>query len=94
MILVVAFLAIGAALLFMLWPMIRHLEPPAEGGPVAPDRARQSALLAIEEIELDHASGRLSSIQAQARRAEAMLHADLVLQEGRQMTAEEAEDHR
>lgn len=94
MILTVAFLALGASLLFMLWPLIRHMEPPAEDGLLAPDHARQRALLAIEEIELDQASGRLSSTEAQARHAEARLRAERVLNEVSKAVPNEGQDHR
>lgn len=93
MIVPVAFLALGAALLFMVWPLIRHKEPTAEGGSPAHDLARQAALLAIEEVELDLASGRLSSVQAQARHTEARLQAERILTEAK-MAPNEAEDHR
>lgn len=93
MILPVAFLALGASLLFMLWPLIRHMEPPTEGGLSASDQARQRALLSIEEIELDQASGRLSSTQAQARHAEARLYAERVLNEISKTAPDEAQDN-
>ena len=91
MILVVAFSALGVAALFMLWPLIRHLQPPVEGGSSSHDRDREGALLAIEEIELDLASGRLSSTQAEARHAEARLHAERVLNEGSKIAADQPE---
>lgn len=91
MILVVAFSAIVAAALFILWPLIRHLQPPADGGSSSHDQDREGALLAIEEIELDLASGRLSSAQAEARHAEARLHAERVLNEGSEMAADRPE---
>jgi len=93
-ILPVAFLALGASLLFMLWPLIKHSEPPTEGGFLAGDQARHRALLAIEEIELDQASGRLSSTEAQARHAEARLRAERVLSEVSKAAPNEGQDHR
>ena len=94
MIILVAFFALGVALLFMLWPLIRHLEPPTANESSAQDGERQGALLAIEEIELDLASGRLSPAQAEARHAEAMLHAEHVLNEGAKSASDLAEDRR
>lgn len=90
----VAFFALGVALLFMLWPLIRHLEPPTDGESSAQDGDRQRALLAIEEIELDLASGRLSSAQAEARHTEAQLHAERVLTEGAKIASDQAENSR
>lgn len=94
MILVVAFLALGVSALFMLWPLIRHLEPPTNGRTSASGHDREGALLAIEEIELDLASGRLSSAQAEMQYGEARLHAERVLNEGLKVAADQAEDRR
>lgn len=94
MILIAAFLAVGAAALFMLWPLIRHLEPPTDGGSSTHDQDREGALLAIEEIELDVASGRLSSAQAEARHTEARLRAERVLNGKAKMAAAQPEDRR
>ena len=94
MILVAAFLAVGVAALFMLWPLIRHLEPPTAAGSSTHDQDREGALLAIEEIELDVASGRLSSAQAEVRHTEARLRAERILNEEAKMASDQAEDRR
>lgn len=53
-----ATLALLASFPFVLWPLIRHLEPPAEASPDLKALTEQ-ALREVEEVELDVATGRL-----------------------------------
>ncbi|MGH7904363.1 MAG: hypothetical protein ACREPA_09620 [Candidatus Dormibacteraceae bacterium] len=73
----VAWVALLAGLLLALWPVIRHRRPVPPREP-APGGDGSASLLAagLEEIELDLASGRLSSEEAAARRAEAIATAE------------------
>lgn len=73
---------LAVSLPFLLWPLIRHQElaGSAEGTGAAGEReARQAALLAIEEVELDEASGRLDRAEAQSRLAELRSDAERIL---------------
>jgi hypothetical protein len=70
MIYVLASALLLGGLAFAVWPLIRHAEP--EPDPVAePGDAEGPRLrLAVEEVELDAASGRLSPAEAEARTRE------------------------
>lgn len=78
-----ASLLLVLSLPFLLWPLLRHQEPGAGADAAAGLRdrqdARQAALLAIEEVELDEASGRLDAEEAQRRLAELRSEAERIL---------------
>jgi cytochrome c-type biogenesis protein CcmI len=63
-----ATLVVVAAAPVVLWPLIRHWQPDAD--PEAPADPREARLRELEELELDVASGRLSRLEADRRRAE------------------------
>jgi cytochrome c-type biogenesis protein CcmI len=56
-----------AALAFALWPLIRHADPEPDRQPDPAEAEHQRFRLAVEEVELDAASGRLSPEEAAAR---------------------------
>jgi hypothetical protein len=67
---------------FLLWPLLRHQEVTGAAQATALRRdedARQDALLAIEEVELDEASGRLDAGEARSRLAELRSDAERIL---------------
>ena len=69
------------ALPFLLWPLLRHEEAAIEDGGVREhEELRRSVLLAIEEVELDEASGRLDPAEARLRLDELRGHAERILQ--------------
>lgn len=53
---------------FVLWPLIRHLEP--EPDPAAEDEMGDLRSRRLEEIDLDLASGRLDRLEAERLRRE------------------------
>lgn len=63
----VAWVALAAGFAFALWPVLRHRTPPAP----REERAGGPGGL-LDEIDLDEASGRLSSEEAAERRREAV----------------------
>ena len=76
-----------AALPFLLWPLLRHEDAFAHDEAAVARRARgladaerQAALLAIEEVELDEASGRLDPAEATRRLADLRRDAERILQ--------------
>ena len=80
MTLVAALIGLCMGMVYVLWPLIRHLEPTT----VARDfgqRDRDSVLLAIEEIDLDQASGRLSDEEAGRRSLDARVRAQTLLEQ-------------
>ena len=72
---------------FLLWPLLRHheLTDAAEAATslrrqeATRRAARETALLAIEEVELDEASGRLDTSEARSRLAELRSDAERIL---------------
>jgi cytochrome c-type biogenesis protein CcmI len=56
------------ALPFLLWPLVRP--PAAEPEVTAAGEAAESIVHQVEEVELDHASGRLDRAEADRRVAE------------------------
>ncbi len=74
--LLVATVALLLVLPFLLWPLLRPPEPaPAN----SPEGEREQVLHAIEEVELDAASGRLDQAEAGRRLAELRVEAEEVL---------------
>lgn len=67
MIYVVASAILIAALAYALWPLIRHADPEADRQAEPAEAEHQRLRLAVEEVELDAASGRLSAEEAAAR---------------------------
>jgi hypothetical protein len=63
-----ATLALGVALPFIVWPLVRHWQPSAPTGQGT--KTDQSRLSELEEIEFDLAAGRLSEGEASLRRRE------------------------
>lgn len=72
---------------FLLWPLLRHHEFTGADAAAAALRreeetrraARETALLAIEEVELDEASGRLDTSEARSRLEELRSDAERIL---------------
>jgi hypothetical protein len=67
MIYVLASALLLAALAFAVWPLIRHAEPEPDAVTERVDAEGGRLRLAVEEVELDATSGRLSPIDAEAR---------------------------
>lgn len=72
---------------FLLWPLLRHHDLTGAAAAATALRreeetrlaARETALLAIEEVELDEASGRLDPTEARSRLAELRSDAERIL---------------
>ena len=78
---VAALIGLCLGMVYVLWPLIRHLEPTAVNTRDFGQRDRDSVLLAIEEIDLDQATGRLSHEEAGRRSAEARVRAQALLEQ-------------
>lgn len=81
MTLVAALIGLCLGMVYVLWPLVRHLEPMAVDTRDFGQRDRDSVLLAIEEIDLDQATGRLSQEEAGRRSAEARVRAQALLEQ-------------
>ena len=67
--------------MYAVWPLIRHLEPADVDTRDLGQRDRESVLLAIEEIDLDEATGRLSLEEAGRRSLDARVRAQTLLEQ-------------
>ena len=67
-----ATLALGSALPFVVWPLVRHWQPSPAPNPAASPAGDQEdrRLSELDEIESDLAAGRLSEVEAALRRRE------------------------
>jgi hypothetical protein len=63
-----ATLTLGAALPFVVWPLLRHWQPRSAAG--SAENLEDRRLGELEEIESDLAAGRLSEMEAALRRRE------------------------
>lgn len=59
-----------AGLAYAVWPLLRHAEPAGEPTVDPAGRDTDRIRLAIDEVELDVASGRLAPAEAEARMRE------------------------